>query len=250
MNKENHNHEVIFGRHPVLEALKAGRPIQRLLIANGTRGAIIDEIFVQARQARIPYDVVEREFLDRAAGTQHQGVVAHLAAHSYADFDQVLADLDPPKAFLVFLDGIQDPYNLGAIIRSAHAVRADAIVLQERGAAGLTGTAIKAAAGAAAYMPVCRVGNLRHALLRVREAGLWIAGLEVNGTHTFTKVDFRGPCALVIGGESKGLRRMVRQTCDYQVDIPMGRSEVGSFNASVAASLVLYEVFRQRHLDV
>ena len=249
MNKENRKQEVIFGRHPVLEALKAGRPLQRLLIARGTRGAIVDEIFTQARLARIPYDVVEREFLDRAAGTQHQGIVAHLAAHAYANFDQILNTLDHKKAFLVFLDGIQDPHNLGAIIRSAHAVRADALVLQERGAAGLSGTAIKAAAGAAAYMPVCRVGNLRHALLRVREAGLWIAGLEVQGAHIFTEVDFRGPCALVIGSESKGLRRMVGQTCDFQVGIPMGRSEVGSFNASVAASLVLYEVFRQRHLD-
>ncbi len=249
MSKANHNQQVIFGRHPVLEALKAGQSFQRLQIARGTRGAIIDEIFAQARQARIPYDVVERDLLDRAVGARHQGVVAHVAAQSYVDFDQILAAVDPQKAFLVFLDSIQDPHNLGAIIRSAHAVRADAVVIPQRGAAGLSGTAIKAAAGACAFVPVCRVKNLQRALLRARDAGLWIAGLTVEGTHAFTQLDFRGPCALVVGGESRGLRRLVRQVCDFEVGIPMGRSEVGSFNASVAAGLVLYEVFRQRHLD-
>ena len=249
MSKENPTDLVIFGRHPVLQALQAGRPLQRLLIARGTQGAIIDQIFEQVRRARIPYDVVERAFLDRAAGTQHQGVVAYLAAHPYIDFDQVLAGLDLEKAFLVFLDGIQDPYNLGAIIRSAHAVGADAVIAPERGAAGLTGAVTKAAAGAIEYIPVCRVRNLQQALTRTREAGLWIMGLEEGGAHNFTELDYRGPCALVIGSESRGLRRLVRQNCDFQVKIPMGRQEIGSFNASVAAGLVLYEVFRQRHLS-
>ena len=247
MNSEQTGAAVIFGRHPVLEGLKSGQPFQRLLMAKGARGAAIDEIFVRAREARIPYDIRDRAFLDRAAGRHHQGVVAYLAAQSYAEFDEVLSGLDAQSAFLVFLDGIQDPQNLGAIIRSAHAVGAGGVVLQERGAAGLTGAATKAAAGAAAHIPVCRVPNLVRALRQSREAGLWLTGLEVGGDRAFTAVDYRGGCGLVIGGEGGGLRRLVRETCDFAVDIPMGRREVGSFNASVAAGLVLYEVFRQRH---
>ena len=249
MSKEKANEELIFGRHPVLEALKSGRSVQRLIIAKGARGAAVDDIFAQAQEAHIPYDVRERALLDRAAGTHHQGVIAYLAARSYADFGHLVSDLDPHKAFLVFLDRIQDPHNLGAIIRSAHAVQADGIVLQARGAAGLTGAAAKAAAGAVEYIPISRVRNLQRALQQAKEAGLWIVGLEAEGSHSFTEIDYRVPCALVIGSESKGLRRLVRAKCDFSVRIPMGRQEIGSFNASVAAGIVLYEVFRQRRSD-
>jgi len=240
--------EMICGRRPVLEALKSGRPFQRLLIARGSRGAVVDEIFSRARQARIPYDVEERRILDHLAGSRHQGVVAYLAARSYADFDSLLSSLDA-RAFLVFLDGIQDPHNLGAIIRSAHGVGVHGVVLRERGAAGLTPAAIRASAGAVEHIPVCRVPNLQKALRQVKDAGLWIMGLAADGHHSFTEIDYRGPCAVVIGSEGKGLGRLVQQVCDFRVQIPMDRGEVGSFNASVAAGLVLYEVFRQRRQD-
>ena len=236
----------IHGRHPVLEALKAGRPIQRLQLARGASGDVIDEIFAQARQHRIPFDLVARELLDRSTSGNHQGVVAHLAGQAYADYTQILASL-PSAPFLVFLDGIQDPHNLGAILRTAHAVGAHAVVIPERGAAGLTATAVKAAAGAAAHLPVCRVVNLARALDQAREAGLWIAGLDAGGERSFATGDFSGPCGIVVGGEGKGIRRLVREHCDFIVTIPMGRNEIGSLNASVAAGLVLYEVFRQRH---
>ncbi|MBM3280484.1 MAG: 23S rRNA (guanosine(2251)-2'-O)-methyltransferase RlmB [Candidatus Handelsmanbacteria bacterium] len=238
---------MIWGRRPVLEALKAGRPCQRLLVAQGSHGPAIDEIFALAKEAGVPFDMQDRLLLDRAAGPQHQGVIAYLAARAYASYEEVLIRLDPRVPFLVFLDGIKDPHNLGAIIRSACAVGADAVVIQERGAAGLTGAAARASAGAVEHLPVCRVNNLGRALALAREAGLWITGLAPDGKHPFTAVDYRGPCALVVGSEGTGMRRLVREGCDFVVQIPMGRAQLGSFNASVAAGLVLYEVFRQRH---
>ncbi len=241
--------EILCGRHPVLEALKAGHPVQRLFIAKGAHGPAVDEIFNRARGRRIPYDLRDRTFLDRIAGKSHQGIVAYIAAHPYADYAQILQDLDPARAFLVFLDSIQDPHNLGAILRTAHAVGAAAAVIPERGAAGLTATAAKAAAGAAAHLPVCRVTNLHRALQEARDAGLWITGLAADGETDFTACDFTLPCALVIGAEDRGLRRLTRQTCDFTARIPMAQTQVGSFNASVAAALTLYEVFRQRHLN-
>ena len=238
--------DLIWGRHPVLEALRAKRPLRRLLVAKGARGPVIDEIFDLARQARIPYDLRDKAQLDRLAGPRHQSVVAYQAAATYADFDTLLADLPSQSAFLVFLDQVQDPHNLGAIIRSAHALGAQGLVVPERESAGLSPAALKASAGAALHLPVCRVANLQKALQKATAYGLFIAGLDAEGETAFTAVDFTQPCALVIGNEGKGLRRMVKQRCDTLLQIPMAGDSVGSFNASVAAGIVLYEVFRQR----
>ena len=238
--------DLIWGRHPVLEALRAKRPLRRLLVAKGARGPVIDEIFDLARQARIPYDLRDKAQLDRLAGPRHQSVVAYQAAATYADFDTLLADLPSQSTFLVFLDQVQDPHNLGAIIRSAHALGAQGLVVPERESAGLSPAALKASAGAALHLPVCRVANLQKALQKATAHGLFIAGLDAEGETAFTAVDFTQPCALVIGNEGKGLRRMVKQRCDTLLQIPMAGDSVGSFNASVAAGIVLYEVFRQR----
>ena len=238
--------DLIWGRHPVLEALRAKRPVRRLLVAKGARGPVIDEIFDLARQARIPYDLRDKAQLDRLAGPRHQSVVAYQAAATYADFDTLLADLPSQSTFLVFLDQVQDPHNLGAIIRSAHALGAQGLVVPERESAGLSPAALKASAGAALHLPVCRVANLQKALQKATAHGLFIAGLDAEGETAFTAVDFTQPCALVIGNEGKGLRRMVKQRCDTLLQIPMAGDSVGSFNASVAAGIVLYEVFRQR----
>ena len=238
--------DLIWGRHPVLEALRAKRPLRRLLVAKGARGPVIDEIFDLARQARIPYDLRDKAQLDRLAGPRHQSVVAYQAAATYADFDTLLAELPSQSTFLVFLDQVQDPHNLGAIIRSAHALGAQGLVVPERESAGLSPAALKASAGAALHLPVCRVANLQKALQKATAHGLFIAGLDAEGETAFTAVDFTQPCALVIGNEGKGLRRMVKQRCDTLLQIPMAGNSVGSFNASVAAGIVLYEVFRQR----
>jgi len=199
----------------------------------------------------VPYDVRDRQDVDRAAGpgSAHQGVVALVAARAYVDYADLLGGLHPQRAFLVFLDGIQDPHNLGAIIRTAHAVGADGVVFPGRGAAGLTSAAVKASSGAADFLPVCQVGNLSRALGLARDAGLWITGLVPEASRDFTEADFSGPVGLVIGSEGGGMRRLVRGTCDVEVSIPMARREIGSLNASVAAAIALYEVFRQRRQE-
>ena len=242
------NPDVIFGRQPVLAALTAGRALRRVIIARGAHGPAIDEIFERAREGRVPYDLRDRQEVDRAAGpgSVHQGVVALVAARAYADYAELLGGLHAQRAFLVFLDGLQDPHNLGAIIRSAHAVGADGLVFPTRGAVGLTSAAVKASAGAADYLPVCQVGNLARSLSQARDAGLWVTGLVPDASRELTQADFTGPVALVVGSEGKGIRRLVRAACDVEVCIPMARAEIGSFNASVAAALALYEVFRQR----
>ena len=237
--------DTIWGRHPVLEALRAERPLRRLLVAKGAHGPVIDEIFARARQARIPYDLRDKAQLDRLAGPRHQGVVAYAAAAPYADFDHVLAHL-PTPALLLFLDQVQDPHNLGAIIRSAHALGAQGVVVPTRAAAGLSPGALKAAAGAAQHLPVCRVDNLQKALQEAAACGLFIAGLDARGERPLTAADLAQPCALVIGSEGKGLRRMVQKRCDALLHIPMQREAIGSLNASVAAGIALYEALRQR----
>ena len=240
------NTDIVFGRHPVLEALNAGRPCQRLLLARGSGGPVIDAIYAKARELGLPFDVQERQALDRVAGGNHQGVVAYMAEHEYADYGALLEEIDRQKAFVVFLDSIQDPHNLGAIVRSAHAAGADAVVVPQRGAAGLGATVAKASAGALEHLPVCRVKNLPRALKEARDAGMWLTGLAPDGERGFFELDFNGPVGLVVGAEGSGLRPLVQRHCDFVAHIPMARPEVGSFNASVAAGLALYEVFRQR----
>ena len=238
--------EILFGRRPVLSALKSDRPVHRLLLARGGRGGMVDEIRAGARRLGVPVDLRDRAALDRiAGGGNHQGVVALMAARSYADFGRILSAAQG-GGFLVFLDGIQDPHNLGAILRTAHALGAGGAVIPRRGGAGLTSTAAKAAAGAAEELPLCRVANLRRALDQARGAGLWLTGLDAAGDRLFDSLDFTGPGALVVGSEGRGLRPLVREGCDFLARIPTGRGEAGSMNASVAAGIALYEVFRQR----
>lgn len=237
--------EVLAGRRAVLAALEAEQPVRRMLLARSAHGEVIDSIRTLAKAARIPFDLVDHVALERAAGgVKHQGVVAFLSARPYADYGVLLQQTNP---FLVYLDGIQDPHNLGAIIRSAHAVGATGIVLPQRGGlSGVTAAVARASAGAADRLPICRVGNLRQALDAAREAGIWITGLAAEGDREVSEIDFSGGLGLVVGAEGSGLRRLVREGCDFVARLPMARAEAGSFNASVAAGIVLYEIFRQR----
>ena len=241
--------EVLAGRRSILAAFETEQPIRRLLVARGSHGEAIDAIVDHARAACVPFDLVDRVAIERAAGgVKHQGVVAMLAARAYAEFRPLLQQPDP---FLVFLDGIQDPHNLGAIIRSAHAVGANGIVMPQRGGiSGVTAAVSRASAGAADRLPVSRVGNLRRALDEARDAGIWITGLAPEGDREVSEIDFRGNVGLVIGAEGTGLRRLVKEGCDFVARLPMARPEAGSFNASVAAGIVLYEMFRQRQVAV
>lgn len=232
---------ILSGIHPVLESLKAGRPLDRILIAKGAGGPRLQEIIELARRGAVPLRFEERASLERLAGTPaHQGVVAMGATQRYAN----LQDIAPSAGLLVVLDGVEDPHNLGAIIRTAHAAGAGAVVIPERRAAGLTDVAAKAAAGALEYLPVVRVNNINRALEELKPLGYWIYGLDECGVEDYDRVGYNSPTALVFGGEGKGLHEQVRKHCDVLVRIPM-EGRIPSLNVSVAAGIVLFECRRR-----
>lgn len=229
---------VLIGIHAVAEALKAGSPIGRVLVAKGAGGARIQEIVDLCRERKIAVRFENRSALDRAGNgqTHHQGVVAFAAAVRYAD----LASVPKTARLVVMLDGVEDPHNLGAVIRTANAAGADAVIIPERRAAGATETVAKAAAGALEYVPLIRVVNMARTLTEMKQAGYWIYGLDERGTEPYDTVVYNQPTAIVLGGEGKGLHQLVRDRCDVLVRIPMS-GQIPSLNVSVAAGVVLFE---------
>src|SRR5689334_9517264 len=232
---------LLSGIHPVAEALRAGNPIERIVIAQGAGGPRLQEIIDLARRAHVPVRFEPRSALDRlASSAAHQGVIALGAARKYADLESVVS-----KEMLVILDGVEDPHNLGAIIRTAHAAGAGAIIIPERRAAGITDVVAKAAAGALEHLPVVRVTNINRALEDLKERGFWIYGLDERGAEDYDRVEYSSPTALVLGGEGKGLHEQVKKHCDVLVRIPMA-GKISSLNVSVAAGVVLFEWRRRR----
>ena len=239
----------IFGINPVLEALRAGRPIQRLLVAEQRkRDHDLARILVLARDAGVEIRQVSREALNREAhNTSHQGIVAVVAARKYVSLDEVLA-LPASKGqvpLFVVLDGVEDPRNLGAILRTAETAGVHGVIIPERRATGLTETVAKASAGALEYVPVVKVVNIVKALEELKKAGIWVFGAEAGKGTVYWNADFSGPVALVLGGEGRGVRRLVAERCDSLVAIPLC-GQISSLNVSVAAGVLLYEVLRQR----
>ena len=226
-----------IGVHPVREALRAVRPLDKVLIAKGTSGPRIQEIIDLCRERNIPVRFESREALDRLSkGAPHQGLIAFGAAHDYVELNDIIDD----ARLLVILDGVEDPHNLGAIIRTAHAAGANAVVVSERRAAPLTETVEKAAAGALEYLPVARVTNVNQAIERLKQKGFWIYGLDERGAELYDQIEFSTPTAIVLGGEGKGLHQAVQKHCDVLLRIPMAGA-VSSLNVSVAAGIVLFE---------
>jgi 23S rRNA (guanosine2251-2'-O)-methyltransferase len=233
---------ILAGIHPVAEALRAGRPLERILVAKGAGGPRLQEIIDLARQSSVPLRFEPRPALDRLAGTAaHQGVVALGASQKYRSLEDVMGGAQ----LLVFLDGVEDPHNLGAVIRTAHAAGADAVVIPERRAAGLTDVVAKAAAGALEHLPVVRVGNLNRALDEIKDAGFSVYGVDEKGTVDYDQVTYGSPAALVLGGEGKGIHEMVRKRCDAVLRIPMA-GKISSLNVSVAAGIVLFDWKRRQ----
>ena len=227
---------ILSGIHPVAEALRASRPLERILIAQGAGGPRMQEIIDMARRASVPVRFEPRGALDRLAGSSaHQGVVAMGAASQYASLDAAAS-----AQLVVVLDGVEDPHNLGAIIRTAHAAGAGAVIIPERRAAGVTDVVAKAAAGALAYLPITRVTNINRALEELKEKGYWIYGLDERGAQTYDQTDYAAPTAFVLGGEGKGLHEQVRKHCDMLIRIPVA-GKIASLNVSVAAGVVLFE---------
>ncbi len=233
---------ILIGIHPVAEALRARRPLDRVLVAKGAGGTRVQEIIDLSRKSATPVRFEERAALDRLAGSAaHQGVVALGAAMPYAELDQVVA----AARLLVVLDGVEDPHNLGAVIRTAHAAGADAVVVPERRAAGLTDAVAKAAAGALEHLPVVRVTNISRALEDLKKGGFWIYGVDERGDQDYDRVDYSERAVLVFGAEGKGLHQLVRQHCDVLLRIPMS-GRISSLNVSVAAGVVLFDWKRRR----
>lgn len=242
---DNTRDDLIYGRHAVTELLKSDRPADVLYIQSGLeRQGGIGPIFALAKQRGIPIKEMPKERLDALCGGAHQGVAASAAAAHYAELEDILAAAGDEPPFIVIADGIQDPHNLGAIIRTADAAGAHGLVIPKRGGVGLTPTVMKASAGAAAHFPVARVPNLASAIDKLKEKGVWCYCAHMEGT-LWCKQDYAGPLALVIGAEGEGVSRLVREKCDFMVSLPM-RGQLSSLNASVAAGIVLYEIARQR----
>jgi 23S rRNA (guanosine2251-2'-O)-methyltransferase len=253
--------DVIAGRRAVAEALRAGRALHKLLVAWGVQeqSQSMQQLLAAAQQRRVPVERVDRERLAEIAGTEHQGVVALAAVRPYHSLDDLMAALEEGFAnwrsrrggrirgepFLLALDEIQDPHNLGALLRTAEAAGVDAVLITERRSAGLTPAAVRAAAGAEEWLPVVRLPSLTYGLQQLKAAGLWVVGTSAEAVTTLYEADLTVPLVAVVGNEGRGMRRTVAQLCDLVVRLPMlGR--VASLNASVAGGILLYEVLRQR----
>lgn len=240
--------EWIAGKNPVIEALKANRPIGKVWIAEGVKPASVHDIIQKAQARGIVVRRVKRHKLDQlTGGMAHQGVVANVTAPRYWGLPEVLERIRSIKEvpFLLVLDGIEDPHNLGSILRTADAAGAHGVIIPKRRAVGLTATVAKTSAGAVEYVPVVRVTNLVRTLQELKKEGYWVTGADVGSEQCYMDVDFTMPTVLVIGSEGRGMRRLVRENCDYLVHLPM-KGAINSLNASVAAALLMYEVLRQR----
>ena len=239
----------IVGRNPVIERLQSeSQDVEKICIAEGSRHSRIRQIIAMAERAGIPIKHCTRRELDRLEPSlSHQGVAALVRPSHYSDLSSILAKIQRNKrdALLVVLDGVQDPRNLGAILRTADAANADAVIIPKNRAVGITAAVHKASAGASAYIPIVKVTNLARTLDTLKNAGIWVAGAIGDASCLYTDADFNVPLCLVLGSEGEGIRRLVKQKCDYLVHLPMlGKME--SLNVSVAAGVLLYEVLRQR----
>ncbi|HHW91280.1 MAG TPA: 23S rRNA (guanosine(2251)-2'-O)-methyltransferase RlmB [Firmicutes bacterium] len=240
--------ENIEGRNAVLEALRSGRPIGKILVAEGSRPGPLQELRRLARERGVLVQEVERMRLDRMSLTgKHQGVIALALAKEYVTVDDILrvARERQEEPFLLVLDGIEDPHNLGALIRTAEGAGVHGVVVPKRRAAPLTAAVGRASAGALEYMAVAQVPNLARCIEDLKSRGLWVVGADPQGERVYTAADLTGPIAVVIGSEGKGIHRLVKEKCDFLVTLPM-RGRISSLNASVAGSLVMYEIVRQR----
>ena len=240
--------DVLVGRNAVTEALKSGRGINKLWIASGDREGSVAEIAALAKERGIVVQYVERAKIEAlAGGHRHQGVLAYVAPVPYAELDDILkaAGEKGEAPFLVLLDELEDPHNLGALLRTADATGVHGILIPKRRSVSLNATVAKTSAGAVEYVPVARIGNIAQTLKKLKEKGFWVAGADMDGEKAYYEADLTGPLVLVVGSEGRGMSRLTKEACDFIVSMPMvGR--INSLNASVAGSILMYESMRQR----
>jgi 23S rRNA (guanosine2251-2'-O)-methyltransferase len=241
----------IYGKHAVLETLKSGRPVEKILLAKNINKFSVNEIIEHAKKQNVPYQWVPRSRLDQLAeGNNHQGVVAQVAAFEYASLEDLFkrAEQKQEAPFFLLLDSIEDPHNLGSILRSADASGAHGVIIPKRRAAGVTSVVAKTSAGAVQHVPVVRVTNLNRVADELKERGVWLVGSDGSAEQEYTRVDYKMPVAVVIGNEGRGIHSLLKKKCDFLVKLPM-RGKVSSLNASVAAGILMYEVMRCRMND-
>ena len=239
---------IIEGRNPIIEALKNNRPIEKIMVNKASKEGSIKKILAMAKENKVIIQEVDRHKLDEMSESHaHRGVIAITSAYRYYDLDEILEipRQNGEDPFFIILDGITDPHNLGSIIRTADAVGAHAVIIPKRRSVQITPIVAKASAGAVEYLPVCKVTNIVNTIKTLKENGLWIAAVDMDG-QTFYQQNLGGPLGLVVGSEGEGISRLVKQNCDFTVSMPMS-GNVTSLNASVAGGILLYEVYRQRN---
>ena len=247
MEKEEYNDQV-EGRNAVLELLESGRDINKILIAKGEKHGSINKIIAIAKERKILIAEVEKNKLNQMAQTpNHQGVIAIVPPFNYCEVEDILelAKKRDEMPFILILDGIEDPHNLGSIIRTAETAGVHGIIIPKRRAASVNSTVSKVSAGAVEHMKISRVNNINETMRYLKEQGIWICGTDMDTEITYTKQDYRMPLAIVIGSEGFGMARLVKENCDFLVKIPM-KGKITSLNASVSAGIIMYEVVRQR----
>jgi len=240
--------EMIAGKNPVLEALRSTRDINKIWIAESVKKSGINELISMAKERGIIVQFVPKKKIDQLSSENHQGIVASVAAYNYAELDDLfqLAKERQEDPFFIILDELEDPHNLGSIMRTADAIGAHGIIIPKRRSVSLTAVVAKASTGAIEYIPTVRVNNLAQTVEELKERGVWIAGTDAKGSVDYRKMDATLPLAVIIGSEGKGMSRILKEKCDFLYHLPMV-GHVTSLNASVAASLLMYEVYRKRH---
>jgi 23S rRNA (guanosine2251-2'-O)-methyltransferase len=239
---------IITGRQPVLEALKAGTPIQKIVLLAGSQGRVVNDLLRLARDRNVPCEEVDRRvFGEIAPDAVTQGVVAIVPSRNQPSLEDLLEAVTRRRqpGFLLVCDEIEDPQNLGALVRTAECAGAHGIIVPRHHSAPISSTVVKASAGATEHLPIAEVTNVTRALESLKEAGYWVVGLAGEGDRIYTEIDYRGPIAVVVGNEGRGIRRLVREQCDFLARIPL-HGRIASLNASVAGALVLFEAARQR----
>ncbi len=247
--REENDKDIIFGRNSVAEAIKAGRPLDSVMVSRGERSGSIPKILADAKEKGIPVKEVDRKKLDFMCGHgNHQGVIALGACKAYSSIDDMftLAEERGESPFIIICDEIEDPHNLGAIIRTAEAAGAHGVIVPKRRSASLSFTVSKTSAGAVEFMHVARVTNIPQTIDELKEKGLWIYCADMDG-ETFYNANLKGAVALVIGSEGKGVGRLVKEKCDVVLSMPM-KGKINSLNASVAAGILMYEISKQRDI--
>lgn len=242
------SNDLIMGRNTVLEALRSERDIHKIWVAEGATKGQIQQVIAVAKENKVMIQVVPKKKLDQMVEGNHQGVIAQVAAYQYAELDDIFrkAEKKQEDPFILLLDELEDPHNLGSILRTADASGVHGIIIPKRRSVGLTATVAKSSTGAIEHVPVVRVTNLSRTIEELKERGVWIAGTDAKGSQDYRRMDGSMPLGIVIGSEGRGMSRIIKEKCDFLFHLPMV-GHVTSLNASVAASLLMYEVYRKRH---